>query len=103
MSELFLFLSFSRNAISPAHGHFLKEQKHEFVDRFSDDKWIAKLLFFANFFSLVNQWNGSMHGKDKNILDVRCVDAFKAKIKLWIHRMESGKMTDCFSSVELIF
>ena len=56
---------------------FLKEQKHEFVDLFSDDKWIAKLLFLAIFFSHVNQLNGSMQGKDKNILDVtESIDAF---------------------------
>ena len=31
---------------------FLKEQKHEFVDRFGDDEWIAKLLFLADFLVL---------------------------------------------------
>ena len=33
-----------------------------------------------------------MQGKEKNLLDVsEGSDAFKAKIKLWMHRMESGK------------
>ena len=33
---------------------FLTQQKHELVDRFSGDKWIAKLLFLADLFSHVN-------------------------------------------------
>ena len=44
---------------------FLTQQKHELVDRFSDDEWIAKLLFLADLFSHVNQLNGSMQGKEK--------------------------------------
>ena len=72
---------------------FLKEQKHEFVDRFSDDKWIAKLLFLADFFSHVNQLNSSMQEKEKNFLDLlEGIGTFQAKIKLWLHRMESGKL-----------
>jgi len=43
---------------------FLTQQKHELVDRFSDDEWIAKLLVLANLFSHVNQLNGSMQGKE---------------------------------------
>ena len=78
-----------RNEIST----FLKEQKHEFVDRFSDDEWIAKLLFLADFFSRVNQLNSSMQGKEKKILDVsEGIETFKAKIKLWMHRMETRKL-----------
>ena len=45
---------------------FLKEQKHELVDRFDKDIrsiWIGKLLFLADFFCHVNQLNGSMQGK----------------------------------------
>ena len=71
-----------RNEIST----FLKEQKHEFVDRFGDDKWIAKLLFLADFFSLLNQLNSSMQKKEKKFLDVsEGIGAFQAKIKLWMH------------------
>ena len=71
-----------RNEIST----FLKEQKHEFVDRFSDDEWIAKLLFLADFFSHMNQLNNSMQEKEKNFLDVsEGIGAFQAKIKLWMH------------------
>ena len=29
---------------------FLKEQKHDIFDRFSEDKWIAELLFLADYF-----------------------------------------------------
>ena len=32
------------------NGIFSKEQKHELVDRFSEDIWIAKFLFLADFF-----------------------------------------------------
>ena len=71
---------------------FLKEQKYEFVDRFCDDEWIAKLLFLADFFSHVNQLNSSMQGNEKKFLDVSGIDAFKAKIKLWMNQMESEKL-----------
>ena len=43
---------------------FLKEQKHELSKRFSDNEWIEKLLFLADFFSHLNQLNTSMPRKD---------------------------------------
>ena len=72
---------------------FLKEQKHELVDRFRNDEWIAKLLFLADVFSHVNQLNSSMQGKEKLFFDVlESIDALKGKIKLWIHRMKSRRL-----------
>ena len=72
---------------------FLKEQNHELADRFRDDEWIAKLLFLADVFSHVNQLNSSMQGKEKLFFDVlESIDAFKGKIKLWMHRMKSGRL-----------
>ena len=44
---------------------FLKEQKHELSDRFSDNKCIAKLLFLADFFRHLNQLKTSMQGEAK--------------------------------------
>ena len=72
---------------------FLKEQNHELADRFRDDEWIAKLLFLADVFSHVNQLNSSMQGKEKLFFDaLESIDAFKGKIKLWMHRMKSGRL-----------
>ena len=72
---------------------FLKEQNHELADRFRDDEWIAKLLFLADVFSHVNQLNSSMQGKEKLFFDVlESIDAFKGKIRLWMHRMKSGRL-----------
>ena len=74
-------------------GAFLNEQKHEFSERFSDNKWIAKLLFLADFFSHLNQLNASMQGKGKIYLDVsEDVIAFKARMELYMNRMEHGKI-----------
>ena len=71
---------------------FLKAQKHELSERFSDNEWIAKLLFLADFFSHLNQLNTSMQGKNKILLDVsEDIITFKAKMELWMHRMEQGK------------
>ena len=75
---------------------FLKKQSHEFVNRFSDHKWNAKLFFLANFFSHVNHLNGSMQGKNKIILDVsEDIEALKCK--------ENGRCNkwkvDCFCSI----
>ena len=78
-----------RNKVSA----FLKEQKHELSDRFSDNKWIAKLLFLADFFSRLNQLNTFMQGKDKIFLNVsEDIIAFKARMELWMHRIEHGKI-----------
>ena len=41
----------------------------------------------------MNQLNSSMQGKEKIFFDIsEGIDAFKVKIKLWMHRMESGKL-----------
>ena len=72
---------------------FLKEQNHELADRFRDDEWIAKLLFLADAFRHVNQLNSSMQGKEKLFFDVlESIDAIKGKVKLWMHRMKSGRL-----------
>ena len=72
---------------------FLKEQKHDLVDRFSENILIAKLLFLADFFSHVNQLNGTIQEKQRIFLDVaESFNAFKAKMKLQMHRMETGKL-----------
>ena len=74
-------------------GAFFKEQKHELSERFSDNEWIAKLLFLADFFSHLNQLNTSMQGKDKIFLDVsEDIIAFKARMESYMHRMEHGKI-----------
>ena len=46
-------------------------------------KWIAMLLFLADFFSHLNQLNTSMQGKDKIFLDVsEDIIAFKNRMEL---------------------
>ena len=74
-------------------GAFLKAQKHELSERFCDNEWIAKLLFLADFFSYLNQLNISMQGKEKILADMsEDIIIFKAKMELWMHRMEQGKI-----------
>ena len=70
-----------RNEVSA----FLKEQKHELSDRFSDNEWIAKLLFLPDFFSHLNQLNVFLDVSEDII-------AFKAGVELWMHRMEHEKI-----------
>ena len=44
-----------------------------------------------------------MQGKEKIFLDIsEGIDAFKAKIKLWMHRMESGKLA-AFPALNYLF
>ena len=53
----------------------------------------CKVATFADVFSHVNQLNSSMQGKEKLYFDVlKSIDAFKGKIKLWMHRMKSGRL-----------
>ena len=50
-------------------------------------------FFWLIFFSRGNQLNAFMQGKQKIFLDVaESIEAFKAKIKLWMHPMEAGKL-----------
>ena len=73
-------------------GSFLDEQNHELLERFSNNGWIAKLLFLADFFSYLNQLNTSMQGKDKIFLDVsEDIIAFKARMELYMHRIKHGR------------
>ena len=51
-----------------ATGALLKEQNHNFAERFIDSKWIAK--YFRCFFIHLNRLNSSMHGKGEIVLDV---------------------------------
>ena len=74
-------------------GAFLKEQKHEISVRFSDNEWIAKGLFLADFFSHLNRLNISMQKKDKMYLDVaEDIIAFRSRMELYMHRMEHEKI-----------
>ena len=74
-------------------GAFLKEQKLELSEQFSDNEWIAKLLFLADFLSHLNQLNTSMQGKDEIFLDVsEDIITFKARMELYMHQMEHGKI-----------
>ena len=74
-------------------GAFLKEQNHKLADRFSNNEWIVKLLFLSDFFCLLNQLNITMQGRNKIFLDVlEDIVSFQAKIKLWMHRMEGGRI-----------
>ena len=48
-----------------------------------------------------DQLNSSMQGKEKLFFDVlESIDAFKGKIKLWMHRMKSGRLA-AFSGLNL--
>ena len=68
---------------------FLKKQKYELSERFSDKEWIAVLLFSADLFSHLNQLNTSMQGKDKIFLDVsEDIIAFKNGMELQPIRIE---------------
>ena len=55
-----------------ATGLLLKEQNHNFAERFNDSKWIAKYIigYYWVIFIHLNRLNSSMHGKGKLVLDV---------------------------------
>ena len=51
-----------------ATGALLKEQNHNFAERFIDSKWIAK--YYKVIFIHLNWLNSFMHGMGKIVLDV---------------------------------
>ena len=83
-------------------GAFLKAQKHELSELFSDNEWIAELLFLADFFSHLIQLNTSMQGKDKILLDVS-EDIITFEVKWSCGCMNETREDSCVSSIKRIF
>ncbi|GMH35000.1 hypothetical protein BSKO_02861 [Bryopsis sp. KO-2023] len=72
---------------------FLTEKSHRLADKFSDKLWMLKVCYLSDIFTLVNELNISMQGRDETIITLseRLV-AFKAKLKLWKGKMEKDRL-----------
>lgn len=59
-----------------------------------DNVWLQKVAYLADIYEHLNELNRKMQGKNENILS--CTDkinGFKAKIKLWINEVKTGKIS----------
>lgn len=67
---------------------FLTDKRHECADRFSDNKWMAKLAYLGDIFHHLNQLNTEMQGQNRTVVDIyEKITVFKNKIKLWQNKI----------------
>uniref|UniRef100_A0A3Q3FIE2 DUF4371 domain-containing protein n=1 Tax=Kryptolebias marmoratus TaxID=37003 RepID=A0A3Q3FIE2_KRYMA len=72
---------------------FLTEKKSNLAHHFINPKFTAKLAYLCDIFSLLNQLNTSLQGRNSNIFFVADkVQAFKKKIALWTKRAQEKRM-----------
>uniref|UniRef100_A0A3B4U0T5 HAT C-terminal dimerisation domain-containing protein n=1 Tax=Seriola dumerili TaxID=41447 RepID=A0A3B4U0T5_SERDU len=72
---------------------FLTEKKSPFAHYYADTKFTAKLAYLCDIFSLLNQLNISLQGRNSNIFFVADkVQAFKRKLALWTKRAQEKRM-----------
>ncbi|XP_073711484.1 SCAN domain-containing protein 3-like [Misgurnus anguillicaudatus] len=72
---------------------FLTERKSPFAHHYANAQFTAKLAYLCDIFSLLNQLNVSLQGRNSNIFFVADkVEAFKRKLALWIKRTQEKRM-----------
>ena len=74
---------------------FLKHQQSPLARHFEDHHFIVRLGYLADIFSLLNDLNISMQGRDMDIIQARGkVVAFMRKLPIWCRRVESGNLAN---------
>ncbi|XP_077065697.1 SCAN domain-containing protein 3-like [Siphateles boraxobius] len=72
---------------------FLTERNSPFAHYYANAQFTAKLAYLCDIFSLLNQLNISLQGRNSNIFFVADkVQAFKRKLALWIKRAQEKRM-----------
>ena len=72
---------------------FLTEKKSHLAHYYADTMFTAKLAYLCDIFSLLNQLNTSLQGRNSNIFFVADkVEAFKRKLALWTKRAQEKRM-----------
>jgi len=70
---------------------FLTEYSAELASLIIDETWLCKLAYLANIFSLINELNLSLQGRDSNIIKSHDkITAFKKKLGLWKTRINTS-------------
>lgn len=81
---------------------FLNDQKSSLTENFKNNRWIAKIAYLADIFSLLNDLNLAMQGNMTNIFVCNNkIEAFIKKIDVWIKRIEKSKfeMFACYHQI----
>ena len=72
---------------------FLKQNKHELCKQLEDDHWIAKLVYMADVFEHMNEFNIKMQGISENILTYfDKLHGFQQKLLLWQNELKLGSL-----------
>lgn len=72
---------------------FSLRKKSPFAHYYADTDFTAKLAYLCDIFSLLNQLNTSLQGRNSNIFSVADkVQAFKKKLALWSKRAQEKRM-----------
>jgi len=73
----------------------LKHQQSPLANHFEDENFIVSLGYLADIFSLLNDLNISMQGRDVDIIQARGkLVAFTRKLPIWSRRVESGNLAN---------
>ncbi len=71
------------------------DQQSPLTNHFEDEQFIVSLGYLADIFSLLNDLNTSMQGRDVDIIQARGkVVAFTRKLPIWSRRVESGNLAN---------
>ena len=71
---------------------FLNEKNHRHAIRFQDKEWMLKVCYLNDIFTISNELNTSMQGRNQNIITLsEKLFAFKEKLQLWKNNLESGQ------------
>lgn len=73
---------------------FFKQQQFPLADHFEDEHFIVILRYLTDIFSLLNDLNISMQGRDMDIVQARGKVVFTRKSAIWSHRVESGNLAN---------
>ena len=74
---------------------FLKHQQSPLAIHFENQHFIVSLGYLADIFSLLNDLNMSMQGRNMDIIQAKGkVVAFMAKLPIWSRRVESGNLAN---------
>ena len=78
---------------------FLLEKNSDLANKFSDEKWVLKLVYLCDIFNLLNELNLSLQGKMTTVFKLADkVAAFKDKLKLWEQRVNK-RVFDMFQTL----
>ena len=72
---------------------FLSAEQSKYAELFADEYWCARLAYMADIFSVLNELNTKMQGRNENIItSTEKLRGFQSKLSLWREVVVTGKL-----------